>query len=726
MTTSTWIRNSAFITALDYNLHPVNAGVYGSATDWDAMRRYLREVRPDLLITQALGFWNWSSYASAIAPAPDGARLEFVDRLAALCREENTRLGFMVESWQTVGDARPFSLTEQARWFRVDQAGNRDLGFFCPNSPFADEFLLPYCRECLDRYAPAAFWFDHVRTRPCWCEYCQAAYRREQGRELPRPGQPRWRVETEVFCENSFVRAIESASDALHAHAPAVVLCLANALDQHTHRPRFRGADWIAADEVNGGGGQEAWFDSSCRAGFRHPAHLWVPDKYRGPMPRQRCPEELMAEAGVLAAHGLGMTMYHIPSPDGRMGLEMHAAAVTAAAFIRERAAFCIGNTPVPHVAVLLSTAQNLRYQDRFQPNPRDTRSVHAFVAGNHLPCELVTDDVLLEHLPEYPLVVLGETQLVAPATAAALGNYVQAGGNVFIIGPAPRVADPLEATPESPRLFGCDSSVGDRIERHWADGRLTHVGQMCTTSVAGEVVWLRVENDGAAREPLLLRIPCGKGSVWWLLCTAVTEYGGPPLPIFHADDSADAPESADAILAAHNFGAERATAKPVATESPPTQYTGLAWLDYDNRPFRENPAHYPHVRHPHLRRLVGTALREALGDRWLLRSAAPAGVAFTVNRRGADLFVHVVNLTSANYNGDACPIVDSVPVLADVEFELHLPVAKASVSALPPGAVVEVVATDATSCRMRIPRLQYHVAVRFDGAANLVHGGAT
>jgi hypothetical protein len=721
MTSSSWINNAGFITALDYNLHPVNAGVYGAATDWDAMRRYLREVRPDLLITQALGFWGWSSYASAIAPSPVEARLDFVDRLAALCREEQTRLGFMVESWQTVGDARPFSPVEQARWFRVDAAGNRDLGFFCPNSPFAEEFLLPYCRECLDRYAPAAFWFDHVRTRPCWCDSCQAAFRRGQGSELPRPGQPRWRVETELFNEQSFVRALEHASDALHAHAPGVVLCWANGLDHHTHRPRFRGADWIAADEVNGGGTQEAWFDSACRMGFRRPAHLWVPDKYRGPMPRQRPPEELLAEAGVLAAHGLGMTMYHIPAPDGRMGLEMHAAAVTAANFMRERAEFCVGNTPVPHVAVLLSTAQNLRYQDRFQPKPLDTRSVHAFVAGNHLPCELVTDDVLLEHLPEYPLVVLGETQLVAPATAAVLESYVHGGGTAFIIGPAPRVADPLAATPDSPRLFGCDCTVGDRIERHWADGRLTHVGQVCTTAVAGEVVWRRIENDGAPREPLLLRIRRGAGEIWWLLCTAVTEYGGPSLPIFHADDLADSVESADAILAAHNFGAKRVAAKPAAAEPPRTQYTGLAWLDYDNRPFRENPAHHPYVRHPHLRRLVGAALREALGNRWLLRSTAPAGVAFTVNRRDADLFVHVVNLTSANFNGDACPIVDSVPVLTDVEFELHLPVATASVTALPAGTDVEVVQAGTTSCRMRIRRLEYHVAVRIAGVGATV-----
>lgn len=721
MTSSSWINNAGFITALDYNLHPVNAGVYGAATDWDVMRRYLREVRPDLLITQALGFWGWSSYASAIAPSPVEARLDFVDRLAALCREEQTRLGFMVESWQTVGDARPFSPVEQARWFRVDAAGNRDLGFFCPNSPFAEEFLLPYCRECLDRYAPAAFWFDHVRTRPCWCDSCQAAFRRGQGSELPRPGQPRWRVETELFNEQSFVRALEHASDALHAHAPGVVLCWANGLDHHTHRPRFRGADWIAADEVNGGGTQEAWFDSACRMGFRRPAHLWVPDKYRGPMPRQRPPEELLAEAGVLAAHGLGMTMYHIPAPDGRMGLEMHAAAVTAANFMRERAEFCVGNTPVPHVAVLLSTAQNLRYQDRFQPNPRDPRSVHAFVAGNHLPCELVTDDVLLEHLPEYPLVVLGETQLVAPATAAVLESYVHGGGTAFIIGPAPRVADPLAATPDSPRLFGCDCTVGDRIERHWVDERLTHVGQVCTTAVAGEVVWRRIENDGAPREPLLLRIRKGAGEIWWLLCTAVTEYGGPPLPIFHADDRADSVESADAILAAHNFGAKRVAAKPAAAEPPRTQYTGLAWLDYDNRPFRENPAHHPYVRHPHLRRLVGAALREALGNRWLLRSTAPAGVAFTVNRRDADLFVHVVNLTSANFNGDACPIVDSVPVLTDVEFELHLPVATASVTALPAGTDVEVVQAGTTSCRMRIRRLEYHVAVRIAGVGATV-----
>jgi len=44
--TPAWIRRSGFITALDYNLHPVNAVAYGSATDWDALRRGPRRRRP--------------------------------------------------------------------------------------------------------------------------------------------------------------------------------------------------------------------------------------------------------------------------------------------------------------------------------------------------------------------------------------------------------------------------------------------------------------------------------------------------------------------------------------------------------------------------------------------------------------------------------------------------------------------------------------------------------
>ncbi len=51
---------------------PKGVTIYGQAMDWDFLRQYLREARPDMVLTQGLSYWGWACYPSKIAPSPPG------------------------------------------------------------------------------------------------------------------------------------------------------------------------------------------------------------------------------------------------------------------------------------------------------------------------------------------------------------------------------------------------------------------------------------------------------------------------------------------------------------------------------------------------------------------------------------------------------------------------------------------------------------------------------
>ncbi|MDD5707941.1 MAG: hypothetical protein PHR35_18640 [Kiritimatiellae bacterium] len=708
-----WMRRVAFTVDFDYNVHPLNAPRYGKDVDWALTRRYLKEVRPGLVLIQSLGYFGWSCYPSRIAPTPPGFKSRYVETFRELCDDLGIRMGFLLESFQTVRDgARPWSKSERARWFVHRPEDAEPSMVFCPNSPFAEEYLIPYALECIERYRPAAFWFDHSRTLPCRCDYCKSRYRERYGEALRRPRNANERTRLEMFADASFVAATVRVGRALHERDPNLVVCWPNAIDTHTFRPVFEGADWISADEINSPDLRVAQYEGAYKSVLGAPAHVWVPDLERFKYPRQRPPELLRAEAATLLAHGLGMSMYHIPDPLGYSGLDDFASGRVASEFIRARAGFCLGNVPVPHVAIVASRAQNLRIAGRFQPFLSEAWRMHTLLSQNHVPCEVVNDDNLLTRLGEYDLVVLGEVRLLAPATARGLERFVRSGGRLLMIGPAPVVAEPDAVTPASARLFRLGSTTGDRIMRHLCDdGRVAHVGRLVRPRRRGDVLWRRNEMNGRAAEPLLMRIKIGAGTVHWLLAEAVTEYGGAPFDSL-SNDLVPTKETADDVLARMNFGKTGVEKVGVVTGAPAAD--DLLSINYEDKPVRG--ADERATPHPHLRRLVGAAVREALGSHWLIRSETPVGVEFVVNRRGDDLYVHLVNHTCGGPADMSSICPGDGPVPLDVTFELRWGKKARSVKALPDHDPIAVKPMP-WGYRVTFPRLQYHAAVRFAGA---------
>lgn len=102
------------------------------------------------------------------------------DGLAVFARMDSNRAD------QEFFDARP-------DWFARDAAGapymSTGLYIACVNSPYYDEHIAAILREIAQKYRPEGFadnnWNGPMRNQPCYCGYCQRAFRARAGAEIP-------------------------------------------------------------------------------------------------------------------------------------------------------------------------------------------------------------------------------------------------------------------------------------------------------------------------------------------------------------------------------------------------------------------------------------------------------------------------------------------------------------------------------------------------------------
>ena len=121
---------------------------YGSGTDAEQNRRYLRTVRPDVTQYHTGGYKGYVNYQSKIAPVVPGLVGDPLSVWSRVCAEEGIPLGCYVASF---GSYFPEPLPQ---WRCVNRAGVVSDLYYCPNGPWLDEYFIPLVREILVRYHP--------------------------------------------------------------------------------------------------------------------------------------------------------------------------------------------------------------------------------------------------------------------------------------------------------------------------------------------------------------------------------------------------------------------------------------------------------------------------------------------------------------------------------------------------------------------------------------------
>ncbi|PKO21553.1 MAG: hypothetical protein CVU38_14140 [Chloroflexi bacterium HGW-Chloroflexi-1] len=657
----------------------------------DVMRDYVRSVRPDVMFAPANGCWGYAAYDSQIMPSLEGYRGDFLNAWRKICDEEGVRMGLYIASFN--GNWGP---PEKRGYYICNPKGEVSLGGACHNSPWAEEYFIPFCKEAMDRFRPAAIWFDGTCPDYCYCGRCKARFQDLFGKELTPPTNANENARINEFAETAFVNAMKKISAALKAHDPKIMLCFSHAFTDPWLRKAGDYADYSGNDSCNTASLKTAQFDATYRSTCGVPSNLWIfdqtiinqdADTERFPTfhLRPRPLNLILAEAACQLAHGNRVTLWFCANQNGSLDHDKPVVGKRLAEFVRSRAAQCVGNESMANVAILGSQADNMRLPNRSGGGiwglTKGLQAQHEILSMNHIPCEVVHDDTLAERIARYDLVILGEIEVLLPGTAEVLASFVKQGGAVFVIGRAPLVAPPTMVEDKSPTFLGLISTPAPgpsatpwtRSYRRYEDGVVTYVGRLRKTDIDCQVIERLTEPNGHDAGPLFVRAPQGKGWAYWLLAESLSEYVEIPYK----------------------------SLQPAETEGEK--------VSSDKRLRKQVVAP-----HPHLRKFLGQLARIALGDRWLIESDVPPGVEFVVNRRDNDLLVHVVNHVPGYEPERPEVFFDEAPLLADIKFKVRLPAACKSVKALFEGEAISF-SKEGKMCQVCIPRLRLHETVSFE-----------
>ncbi len=325
----------------------------------------------------------------------------------------------------------------------------------CPRGPYLEELLIPQLREMIDRYGVDGFWIDGDiwAMQPCYCPCCTAAYAAETGDTPPTdPADPRW-AGWWGFTLRGFEAYVTRYCDAVHAHAPGVLVC-SNWLQtfRHPGAPTVP-TDWISADNT------PVWgLDGSrCQARFvstrGKPWDIMLWDFYASHgLTERHSPwvtkpvQMLLQEAAVVLAFGGHIQACDAPwAPCGlRTGEHVPwrlARVREMGRFVKARRALCRDTETLPQIAVLHSehharatvAGHNLFWDVDVAPVEG---ALFSLLEG-HYGVDILDEWALLPRLADFPVIVAPEQHAMSAEMVEALKAYVAGGGKLLVTGAA-------------------------------------------------------------------------------------------------------------------------------------------------------------------------------------------------------------------------------------------------------------------------------------------------
>jgi hypothetical protein len=419
------------------------------------IQNILDRVKPDYLQIDCKGHPGLSSYPTKIGnPAPG-------------------IIGDPLKTWREVTAARGVALymhysgvwdaTAVARhpdWAAVGANGkpsDKATSFF---GPYADLLLIPQLRELAGDYGVDGAWVDGEcwASVPDWGEAALKAFQEATGlSDVPRkPGDPHW-LEFLQFHRESFRRYLRRYVAEVKKTHPGFQICSNWAYTDHMAEPvsaplDFLSGDYSATDSVN-----------SARLSARYLAWQGKPwDLMAWSFARkdgkgatmQKSAVQLEREAAVVVALGGGFQAYFKQKRDGSVFDEQMPVMGEVAAFCRARQTLCHRSTPVPQVALLLSTAGHYRRINGLfnRDLSRVSGTLQALLEGQHC-VDVVGEHHLAGRMADWPLIVVPEWDYLEPAFRDELVAYAKGGGSLLLVGPrtAALFATELDATPAAP-----------------------------------------------------------------------------------------------------------------------------------------------------------------------------------------------------------------------------------------------------------------------------------
>lgn len=668
-----WHENAFF--GLHYDLH-ANKDDTGLGKDLtvEHLVERLRRVQPDWVQCDCKGHPGYTSWPTEVgSPSPGIMR----DALA-LHREATRQLGIPLGvHYSGVWDTRALDLHPD--WARVDEHGHLVLPapsspdeppsahVTCRHSPYADELMKPQMMEVIDAYDVDGFWVDgdNWASKPCWCDRCQVTFADRTGiAEIPRASNhPHWDVWL-AYHRDLFVEYVNDYAEAVHAFKPDCLVCSNWMYTVRQPDAVCASVDYLSGDCASAWGAERAAVEARLldSRGLSWDLMVWAFTKagdFWDDRPwMMKTATHLCQELVEAVALGGSTMIYDVPQRTGWLTDWHQDLLGDVADFCRLRKDACFKSKTVPQAAVLHLASHYYAhnqplYESAGATDPMEG-ALHALLE-THRSTDVLTEEVALERMNQYPLIVVPEQTRPSQSLRNALASYVEAGGHVLLSGST--------AVADYPELVGATPGPGTATVR-----------------------------DRAMDAPTAVDLPLGHGAV------PVAAPWQPVVPAPGTD--------------VWTYCLARQEPEQGQTNQVAVTYRALgkgAAVTVHGPIFRE----YYRRHHPALRDFIA-GLVDRLDIEWLVSVDAPPRLELIVREKDDKLLINLINRGAGETLSPRRVIVDELPPVEHVSVSVHRNQAPRSVSTVPADDSLQW-SYETGTLTVHVSRIDIHTVVVID-----------
>jgi len=400
-------------------------------------------VRPDYIQCDCKGHPGVASYPTKVGtPAPG-----FVRDQLKIWRDVTAERGVaLFMHYSGVWDREV--VKRHPSWARIDEEGARDPNATSVFGPYVDKLLIPQMKELCDDYGVDGVWVDGE----CWGtgrdyhKKALAAFRKKTGiRNIPRKAGDKGFHRFNEFCREAFREYLRHYCRALHEHDPDFQVASNWAFTSFMPEPVCAPVDYLSGDYSLQDSVNSARFEARCvmQQGLPWDLMAWsFCSRWREQPRSTKTAIQLKQEAAVVLALGGGFQAYFKQKRDGSIYDWTMNVMAEVAKFCRARQKVCHKAEPVPQVALLFSKAALYREGSRLFGTwgelQEPTKGVLNCLLDGRNSVEIVSEHHLSGRMKRWPVIVIPEWDYLTPAFRRELVEYVEQGGKLLCIGPAP------------------------------------------------------------------------------------------------------------------------------------------------------------------------------------------------------------------------------------------------------------------------------------------------
>jgi len=437
MAVANWHEDAFF--GLHYDLHP-NAGdtELGRETTYEHIREQLEKVKPDFVQYDCKGHPGWTGYPTKVGSASPG----IVNDALKIWREVTRDMGIPLSiHYSGVWDTRAIELHPD--WANVHADGTPDKNYTCPLSAYTEEFMIPQLLEVIENYDIDGMWVDgeNWASRPCWCDRCKTEFTQRTGIDaIPtKAGEAHW-DEWLAFHRELFIEHVRKYAGAVHAKKPTTLVCSNWMYSVRQPEPVVAPVDYLSGDFDPSFGTYRACAEARFLASRGKPWDLmaWSFLRTGDQGWTMKTVPHLCQEVSEVLAQGGAVFFYDQPQRSGRLTAWHQDLYAEVAAFCRKRQAVCHRTETVPQVAVLHGQSFYYRHNDPLfncgEANHPMEGALHAALENGYS-VDILNEDMLLDRMAEYPLVIVPEQEGLPERVIGCLRAYVEGGGRLVVSG---------------------------------------------------------------------------------------------------------------------------------------------------------------------------------------------------------------------------------------------------------------------------------------------------